>query len=582
MPDEVEAAIKDLETIAAEVAPVIDVIGGIPKDAKTWQNVEWGNVGSDGGITFVKDSDVEVSDNDLRSAFASSPELRVLEPWIQSIASSNRRARRGGLFERDKYAGAKGVFEQFKVAREAAENDDIVSNILETTEALVLNKVRIECADDDEEDIWNQISKNMNLDARFREMWRELFTYSQYYVTMMWDEKTFKIDGQGPQRARRKTYTLKVPSAVSLLDPMKVIPVGDFLFGKDKLVYVANRAESTSIDDVIAGANTSDQVVRNLLTGKYSPSQEERNKISEIIGTGVDLSHLYVLNPQLVWRHTATHPSYARFAPVRMKSVFELLDLKHQLREMDRTRLLGSTNFIILVRKGSKEKPATPGELASLNVSVRTVAQTPLIVGDHRLSIDMITPDMDATLDPARYNTIDSRIAARLYQIFHLGNFSAGTGKDDSLKLIRVVARGLESRRQMIKENLERNLLHPIFEQNKSLKCRPSIQFTPRSIALDFDANFLQIMMDLYFDGSISRDTILGVVDLRQEDEFFRREIEAEKYDKVMTPRDTPPGRKAGLLGGNNNGGGLNPNSVKPNPAPRRNENDIPIKPKQQ
>jgi len=924
MPDEIEDAINGLEMAAAEVSetPIVDA-GQVPETAIEWKNEEWGSVGSDGGVIFVKDADVEVSDKDLRSAFAGSPELRVLEPWVRSIATSNRR-RRGGLFERDKYAGAKGVFEQFKVAREAAENDDIVSNILETTEALILNKVRIECADDDEEDVWNQISRNMNLDARFREMWRELFTYSQYYVAIMWGNKTFKLDGKGPQRARRKTYNLKVPSAISLLDPMKVIPVGDFLFGKDKLVYVANRTESTNIDDVIAGANTSDQVVLNLLVEKYNPSREERSKIAEVVGHNIDLSNLYVLNPHLVWRHTATHPSYTRFAPVRMKSVFELLDLKHQLREMDRTRLLGSTNFIILVRKGSKEHPATSGELASLNTSVRTVAQTPLIVGDHRLTIDMITPDMDMTLDPARYNTIDSRITARLYQIFHLGNFcltsdtevmtdsgwkfyheiqdgdraysvdpntnegrfanieavnvfdhngpmhrirtrrldvlstpnhrwytqydpsvdksapdrhrfvtssalgltdriplrfepgdlpvapthkdqlvrllawymtegcrryeypngkrcfiaqsrtanpekveriaadlaalwgepgfvengglwhydgitfsiaaevgheivdlcpgrvkvpsyefinsltydqlhsfvdvcidgdghreksgrrtfyskdteivdlfeycavklgisvtrtahftyhvdsqdrdetiwkvnlgfnshanparavdetvrngsattmdyvhytgkvwcpttstgtwvarrngrvfytgnSAGTGKDDSLKLIRVVARGLESRRQMIKENLERNLLHPIFEANDSLKCRPSIQFTPRSIALDFDANFLQIMMDLYYDGAISRDTILGVVDHRQEDEFFRREVEAEKYDKVMAPRGTPPGRKAGLLGGNNNGGGMNPDSVKPNPRPRRNENDIPTPPK--
>lgn len=911
MPEEIEAAIEGLEAAAAAAAPVTDPLGAIPETAITWENPEWGNVGRDGVVTFVKDADVQVSDDELRAAYNSNPEMKVLEPWIRSIASSPRK-RKGGLFERDKYTGAKGIFDQFGIAKEAAENDDVVSNILETTEALILNKVRIECTDDDEEDVWNQISRDIGLDARIREMWREFFIYSQYYVASMFTNKTYKVEGAGPKRARRKTYSLQVPSAISLLDPMKVIPVGDFLFGNEELVYVANRKESTNIDEVIAGTNTSDQVVKNLLVGRYEADSKERARLSEIVGPDTDLSNLFSMSP-LVWRHTATRPSYARFAPVRMTSVFELLDLKHQLREMDRTRLLGSTNFIILVRKGSDKLPATNGELASLNTSVRTVAQTPLIVGDHRLTIDMVTPNMDSTLDPARYNTLDSRITARLYQIFHLGNFcltpdtevmtdsgwkfyheiqdgdraysvdpntnegrfadieavnvfdhdgpmhrirtrrldvlstpnhrwytqydpsvdksapdrhrfvtssalglsdriplrfepgdlpvapthkdqlvrllawymtegcrryeypngkrcfiaqsrtanpekveriavdlaalwgepgfvedgglwhyngttfsiaaevgheivdlcpgrvktpsyefinsltydqlhsfvdvcidgdghrekngrrtfyskdteivdlfeycavrlgmsvtrtahltyhvdsqdrdetiwkvnlgfravketvrngsattmdyvhytgkvwcpttstgtwvarrngrvfytgnSAGTGKDDSLKLARVVARGLESRRQMIKENLERKLLYPIFEANDSLKTRPSIQFTPRNIALDFDPNFLQVMMDLYFDGAISRDTILGVVDHRQEDEFFRRKVEAEKYDEVMSPRDMTRERKAGLGGGNKNGGGNNPDSSKPNPSPRRNENDIP------
>ncbi len=535
---------------------------------------EW--VGTDGETVQIV-SDVELSDEQYRAALNSRAEFSAISGWVKAtqagLQSGGRNQRSGGLLARDRYVTPDKVFEQFKVARLAAENDDIVLNALNTTEALVFNKVRVECGDDDEENIWNQILRDIRLDARLREMWRDLFIYNQYYLATIYGNKTYKIEGTGEHRARRKIYNVQVPVALSLLDPLKVIPVGDFLFDQDKLAYISNRDEGVSIDDVIAGKNTSDQVVTKLITERYTPSRAEASHLEEVTGA-TNLTDLFSLNPALVWRHTGTRASYSRFADVSMKSIFELLDLKRQLRQNDRAHLIGSTNFIVLIRKGDKDQPATNAELASLNASAQMVGRTPLLIGDHRLSVDIITPNMDNTLDPKRYNNIDSRITASLYHIFHLGGFSAGASGDDSLKLARVIARGLESRRQMIKENLEQHLLTPIFEANDELKCKPRLEFTPRQVSLDFDPNFLQTMMDLYSDGAISRETILGVVDHEQEEEFARRTVEKERYDKTMKPRDTSQSLAQKQAGRQQ--GGSNPDSVKPNPRPRRNENDTP------
>lgn len=38
-----------------------------------------------------------------------------------------------------------------------------------------------------------------------------------------------------------------------------------------------------------------------------------------------------------------------------MKSIFELLDLKQQLRQMDRAHLIGGSNFIVLMTMGDKD-----------------------------------------------------------------------------------------------------------------------------------------------------------------------------------------------------------------------------------
>jgi len=539
------------------------------------------------GETVQVISEVNLNDEQYQAALNSRAEFATMSGWVRStqaptqasLQNNARNQRSGGLLARDRYVTPEKIFEQFKVARLAAENDDIVLNSLATTEALVFNKVRVECGDDDEENIWDQILRDIRMDAHLREMWRELFIYNQYYLATILGNKTYKVEGIGTQRARRKTFDLLVPRALSLLDPLKVIPVGDFLFDQDNLAYISNRDEGVSIDDVIAGKNTSDQVVTSLITSRYVPSRSEAHHLEEVTGA-TNLTDLFLLNPALVWRHTGTRASYARFADVSMKSIFELLDLKRQLRQNDRAHLIGSTNFIVLIRKGDKDRPATNAELASLNNSAQMVGRTPLLIGDHRLSVDIITPDMDDTLDPKRYNNIDSRITASLYHIFHIGGFSAGASGDDSLKLARVIARGLESRRQMIKENLEQRLLIPIFEANDALKCKPRLEFTPRNVSLDFDPNFLQTMLDLYSDGAISRETILGVVDHEQEEEFARRTIEKERYDTIMKPRDTSQtlaSKTAGRRqGGNANGGGNNPDSRRSNPIPRRSDNDIP------
>lgn len=548
---------------------------------------EWFN--TDGNsVTVVKDPSVEVSDEELHRAFANSAELNAMTDWVKSITPAQagmdpeRRTgarRSGGLFERDRYVNPVGVFSQFKVAKDAAMNDDVVSNVLESTEALVFNKVRVECGDDDEENIWDQILSDMELDIRLREMWRDLFVFSQYYVSAFWETREYKVEGMREKRAARKTYKVNAPTSLSLLDPMKVLPVGDFLFGRDQLAFIANSGlESESIENVIAGKNTTDLVIREMIEGPYTPTATEEGFLNDLVGggRGVGRNNLFTLNPKRVWRHTATRPTYERFAPVRLSSVFELLDLKHQLRQMDRAHLLGATNFIVLVRKGSDAAPATSGELANLSTSVRTVARTPLIVGDHRLSVDIVTPTMDTTLDPKRYNNIDSRITARLYQIFHLGGFSAGASGDDSLKLARVIARGLESRRTAIARNFEKNVLLKIWRENDSLTQRPKLVFTPRQVALDFDPNFMNLMRDLFLHGDVSRETMLGVLDIEQEDEARRREIEKRDYDNLFPEREMSKGDKGRVQGGNRNGGGENPDSRVPNPGDRRPDADIP------
>jgi uncharacterized membrane protein YgcG len=494
-------------------------------------------------------NDTDVSTDDVFSALSvQHPELAALTRWGQQVTGA---ARQGGLFERDRFVTPDKIFEQFHVAFDAAQTDDVVSGILETTEALAFNKARIDCEDRDEEDFWNQVAEDLNLEERLREIWRELFIVSQCYVGVLWDRKSYRVRGKTTDgnKKRKEFKNMRVPAAMTILDPLKVVPVGNFLFGQERLVYVVDKVEGAAIDSVLAGRNTSDLAVSQLIDSRYEPDRTEASLITNY--SGADTSNMFWLNPNRVFRITATRPDYMRFAEVRMKSVFELLDLKHQLRQMDRAHLIGGTNFIVLVKKGSDTMPAKQSEVNALAGQVRGAARVPVIVGDHRIEVEIITPKTDQTLEPTRYNGIDARITARLYQMFMTGNFAAGAKGDDSLKLARVVAKGMESRRQNIGRSLEDEIFTRAFKLNeKKLAERPVLNYIPRRISLEFDPNMTNFMLDLRDRGDVSRETLLGEVDINQEDEARKREREEEDgYDDIFKPTVVP-------FSGQPNGGG--------------------------
>jgi hypothetical protein len=236
---------------------------------------------------------------------------------------------------------------------------------------------------------------------------------------------------------------------------------------------------------------------------------------------------------------------------VRLRSVFEVLDLKHQLRSMDRAHLIGGTNFIIVITKGTDQHPAKPAEIANLQVQVRTVARLPVLVGDHRLHVEIVTPKLDQTLKAERYNTLNSQITSRLYQLFASGAYQSGTTGDDSTKLAKVIARGLESRRHMLRRTLERHVFGPVFDQNDAFTTPPKLRYHPKSIDLSFDSAFASFLLDLRAARELSRETILSQFDLDQDDEARMLERERDIYDdtfQTVQPFDAPANneRRAG------------------------------------
>lgn len=517
----------------------------------------------------------EVSPEELRESLPNFQTLldprveRALASWAEETGGKKRRD--DSVFARDRYVTPTKIFEQMGVAYDALD-DDLVGNVADTSEAIAFQKVEFESDDQDQEDVWGQIGRDLNLDQWMRQAWRELFTVSQFYGVRWWGQKEYSVRGTGAKRKRRKTYDLTVPLALGFLDPTRVVPVKPDPFGNSQLAWIGTEDESNFFIEVKEGLQT-DRMVSSLFVGKHTPDKNEARQLqAENIGT----DNLWLLNPLYTFRHTVTKSPFERWARLRMKSVFPLLDLKHQLREMDRAWLLGGINFLVLVTRGTDQKPATRSEVEATATQVRTSSRSPIIVTDHRINIEIITPEIEHVLDPKKWTVLDERIMMRLWGTFQLP--SETSNRETSISLGRVIARGLGSRRHMMKRTLEKELIRAVTEWPSNVDAdftaNTSLEFAPRRMELEFDSNMVTLLQELRDRGDLSRETILNEFNFDQSLEARRREMEAEKYDDIFTPVNVPfdsPDKTT--PGGSGRQGGRPPGSGNGNDAGGNKEN---------
>lgn len=503
----------------------------------------------------------------------------AVEQWVGRTRAA---VGRGNLFSRGTYTPPDHVYSEMQAARIAVETDDIVGGVYEITESFAFGGAKWESEEQDVTDVFNQHAKEIDLDAVLRKMWREEYTYSQFVVGMRWDWRTYKattplpseeppappkidpatgqqLPPEKPKKRpkRRKEYRVWAPVEIKMLDSTKIVPVAFGPFGQERLAWIAAKDELAQYNAVRNG-EMSDPLIAQFFDGPYKPNQIEEEELAAL---GVDTKSLLLLNPEFVQRHTITRPDYERFADVRLKSCFRWLDMKRQLLDADRAALVGAANYILLIRKGSKDLPAKQEEIDSLKENYTFLARVPVIIADHRLEIDIISPVTDFTLDQDKYDTIDTRLLARLLGTLSLG--SRGQRNETNVTLSHAVARNMENRRHMLRRFLEKNVARAIVEhpRNKDLPdAEPNLVYIPRNISLGIDTAMAQLMASARDHRDISRETWLEFLDLDQKTEAQRMEMESDLYDPIFKTQipfaapgaggTPPPALPAGPNGG--------------------------------
>jgi hypothetical protein len=509
----------------------------------------------------------DLSDSVLRKDPQMQTLAKELSRWSDNLRSAQQK---GSMFDRGAFTPPRNVYDEMRAARNALEVDDIVSGVGDITESFAFQGMKWESTNADEADVFNQWAGEVNMDGLLRRMWREEFCISQVIVAARWGWREYQVRGrviseqqeeehddeklqqlteqqQGlpvlpdkvkkPKgRKRRKKYRLYVPTHLNVLDATKIVPVGFSPIGPEKLAWCASKAEMGYWNDVEDGRIV-DLDMQNFYLGQYKPPREEAERLAKM---GVPVDRLLLLNPEMVWRHTLTKADYEAFPQLRMKSIFGLLDLKRQLVNADRASLIGAANYILLVKKGTDDRPAAQEEVDHLKENYNFIAKMPVIISDHRLSIEIICPKIDLTLQSEKYDVLDTRILMRLLGTLSLG--ARGQRNETNVTLSHAVARMMENRRHMMKRAIEQKIAKAIVEHprnkkpggEKVIEEEPNLVFLPRHVTLGFDAALLQALMSLRTQREISRETILEQFGLDQATEAMRMEHEEDVYDEVF------------------------------------------------
>jgi hypothetical protein len=526
-----------------------------------------------------------------------------LQRWVAKTRG------KANMFNRATYTPPDNPYDEMRSARTAVATDDIVSGVAEVTEGFAFQGMKWESEKPEDADVFNQMAGDLNMDNVIRKMWREEFTYSSCYVAAVWGRKEYKVRGssfgeelpldkltdpltgevtyeeprdpktnrpmkrkKGPRR--KKTYSVYCPTELRVLDPTKVVPLGTGPLGMQSYAWCATEYEMDAWEELASGRKI-DIMMSSFFLGKYTPDRDEERALRDL---NIDTRRLLVMNPDRVFAHHMTKPDYERFPDVRLKSCFALLDLKNQLLAADRATLVGAANYILLVKKGSKEEPAQQREIDNLKENYQFMAKLPVIISDHRLELEIIAPNVDLTLNREKYDTLDARLLGRLLGTLSLSE--SNNSKDATVGQSYAVARALENRRHMLRRTLERQVARAVVEHPANDKVfeggEPNLVYTPRHVALGWDQALLQLLHSLRTEREISRETMLEMFGLDQATEAMRLEIEEKEYDdtfRTMVPFSSPqlgggaPPGVTGPQGGRPVGGGQpSRNTAKPKP----------------
>ena len=451
----------------------------------------------------------------------------ALTKWASAVQGRELRGPQSLLSATRNVYATNGLARSVLKGAYRARQDDVVGGALDVLEGLALQGVKFEGESLDEADVYNQVAGDIDLDTLLRQMFREMLTYSQVTIAVTWHTRTFKIRGRmaaedptGPAadpvdpaeqkpklgRRRRGSYTIRAPKQVVILNPTAVIPVGDYEAGRGRLAYAVT-------EDTMKTWRR-DPLLSEIAEGVYKPTDAE--EIEWLGQESINPDTLLLLREDRVARHCLTKSDYERYPDVRLASVFPLLDLKEQLRRADRATLVGVANHLILVRKGTEKQPGTQKEIDNLQRNVDVLATLPVIVSDHRLTVDIVSPDMGSTLNNERYDTLDRRIMSRV--IGALSVASSGQRNESTLTTGRMVARLLESRRHMLKRFLERVIFDPMQEGTQGnlpsnrLVDGAGITFVPKQVELDNDSNFYSTLQAARARNDLSRESYLEAI----------------------------------------------------------------------
>lgn len=481
----------------------------------------------------------------------------------------------GSMMSRVEHRSPSGIPDEIRLARELAEKDDDVAAVIGEMIGLAFSEgVRCVHQDEKTQALFESINEAIDIEGVLANMYREWLIASQVNTTMLFTRE--ELDYELSDAQRTLSASVAVPR-IGVLAAENVRVLGNDIFGTAQLAYEPDNERLKKWLEEYFGTNTTaarkaelgrqDRVAASMFIGKVrvDPFVMDNPQTS----TGV----LYLLNPLIVQRTTMPKGAWKQPRPMMTRN-FPLLEAKRLLNIMDFALLQGGSNFIVVAKKGTDQRPAKGKEVQNLREVVRRASKVGLIVGDHRLSFEIITPKLDELLNPSKRKLLGRKMAMSIMRTAEHGTEEAGA--EGMQAEAEMMSRVITWDRARLVKHVERNAYRATVKRNPKLLKGPARLWVMKLI-LQGSQYFNDLVLKLRDRGDISRRSTVQAAGFDYEGELGERERElASGHDDILIPGTVPhtsPEQPGQQPRPNDNGGGRPPgsrNGDEPGPRPKQ------------
>lgn len=460
----------------------------------------------------------------------------------------------GSMLARTRYSTPANVFDEIKLARDLATRDDDIRATLGAMIAIAYREGMDNfSADEETQIVFNKIAAKGNYNLVLKRVMLEYLIAQQVTTVTLYTRQSFDFTHSGV--SRKISRSVAAPY-IGIIPAEYIRVMGDDMFNNAPLCYVPENQKVREWLEAYFGNSVTPAKRAELARQQpvwaalFVDKVEVENNIN-LIGSTVTA---YVLNPLMASRLKA--PSNGPYPRPLMVANFALLEAKRLLNLLDYAYLTGGVNFLVIAKKGTDNLPGQPEEIQNLREVLRRSSRSGVIVGDHRLNIEIVTPDLKEVLNSSKRKLLARQVSATMLRLPPAAVEENAQGEQAIVEIISAV---ITSDRNDVKGHIENTVYDDIVSRNPTVFTSGPAKIWHQKIVLQGLNFFSDMVLKLNDRGAIPRryavesggfDYDAAVAEKQREDAQGHNEIMAPPMIPFSSPKTGPqdngPGRPPG------------------------------------